>query len=151
MFDRFSRRNDYIIEKQNKLTVLQDKLDLKKGIIEKDLESNFYHRIKLLYKHVPESFFATLTIIAIFCLSMFLLTPLFTKYDTECAEASRHIIIQEYNYFKVLYAKLMLKSTGKEIKFVENYEDPPFNNIHIKPSYRILKKGSLLKWIEMFN
>ena len=157
LFDRFSekKRNDYIIEKQNKLTLLQDKVDLKNRIIEKKiLESNFFiTKIKLLYKNVPESFFVTLTIIAIFLspFYVFLLTPLFTKYDTECAEASRHIIIQEYNYFKELYAKLMLKSTGKEIKFVENYEDPPFNNILIKPSYRTLKKGSLLKWIEMFN
>ena len=61
------------------------------------------------------------------------------------------IITEEYIYFKELYSKLMLESTGKKMEFVENYEDPPFNNIQIKPSYRVLKKGSLLKWIKMFN
>jgi hypothetical protein len=157
LFDRFSeeKRNDYITDKENKLTALQDKVDLKNRIIEKKiLESNFFiTKIKLLYKHVPESLFVTLVIIAIFLspFYVFLLTPLFTKYDTECADASRQIITQEYNYFKELYTKLMLGSTGSEIEFVENYEDPPFNNILIKPSYRTLKKGSLLKWIEMFN
>jgi hypothetical protein len=157
LFDRFSEenRNDYITDKENKLTALQDKVDLKNRIIEKKiLESNFFiTKIKLLYKNVPESLFVTLVIIAIFLspFYVFLLTPLFTKYDTECADASRQIITQEYNYFKELYTKLMLGSTGSEIEFVENYEDPPFNNILIKPSYRTLKKGSLLKWIEMFN
>jgi hypothetical protein len=76
---------------------------------------------------------------------------MFTIYDTECANASRQIITEEYNYFKELYAKLMLRSTGTEIEFVENHEDPPFNTIFIQPSYRIFKKGSLLKWIEMFK
>ena len=157
LFDRFSekKRNNYIIDKETKLIALQEKVDLKNRIIEKKiLESNFFiTKIKLLYKHVPESLFVTLVIIFIFLspFYLFLLTPLFTKYDTECADASRQIITQEYNYFKELYSKLMLGSTGSEIEFVENYEDPPFNNILIKPSYRTLKKGSLLKWIEIFN
>lgn len=157
LFDRFSeeKRNDYITDKENKLTALQDKVDLKNRIIEKKiLESNFFiTKIKLLYKHVPESLFVTLLIIAIFLspFYVFLLTPMFTIYDTECANASRQIITEEYNYFKELYAELMLRSTGTEIEFVENHEDPPFNTTLIKPSHRILKKGSLLKWIESFN
>ena len=85
LFDRFSEenRNDYITDKENKLTALQDKVDLKNRIIEKKiLESNFFiTKIKLLYKHVPESLFVTLVIIAIFLspFYVFLLTPLFTK------------------------------------------------------------------------
>ena len=157
LFDRFSekKRNNYIIEKESKLIVLQDKVDLKNRIIEKKiLESNFFiTKIKLLYEHVPESFLVTLVIISIFLspFYLFLLTPLFTKYDTECANASKQIITQEYIIFKELYSKLMLESIGSKMEFVENFEDPPFNNIKIKPSYRVLKKGSLLKWIKMFN
>jgi hypothetical protein len=157
LFDRFSelKRDNYIKEKETKLIALQQKVDVKNKIIEKKIsESNFFiTKIKLLYKHVPESLFVTLIIISIFLspFYVFLLTPLFTKYDTECANASRQIITEEYNYFKQLYSKLMSESTGSKIEFVENYEDPPFNNIQIKSSYRELKKGSLLKWIEMFN
>ena len=157
LFDRFSelKRDNYIKEKETKLIALQQKVDLKNRIIEKKIsESNFFiTKIKLLYKHVPESLFVTLIIISIFLspFYVFLLTPLFTKYDTECANASRQIITEEYNYFKQLYSKLTLRSTGSKIEFDEKYEDPPFNKIKIKPSYKILKKGSLLKWIEMFN
>ena len=157
LFDRFSeaKRDNYIKERETKLVALQEKVNLKNTIIEKKiLESNFFiTKIKLLNKHVPESLFLTLIIISIFLspFYLFLLTPLFTKYDTECASVSKQIITEEYIYFKELYSKLMLESTGKKMEFVENYEDPPFNNIQIKPSYRVLKKGSLLKWIEMFN
>ena len=157
LFDRFSeiKRDDYIKERETKLIALQQKIDIKNRIIEKKIsESNFFiTKIKLLYKHVPESFFVTIIIISIFLspFYVFLLTPLFTKYDTECADASRKIITEEYNYFKELYSSLMEESTGTKMEFVENYEDPPFNNIQIKPSYIVLKKGSLLKWIELFN
>ena len=157
LFDRFSeaKRDNYIKERETKLVALQEKVNLKNTIIEKKiLESNFFiTKIKLLNKHVPESLFLILIIISIFLspFYLFLLTPLFTKYDTECASISKQIITEEYIYFKELYSKLMLESTGKKMEFVENYEDPPFNNIQIKPSYRVLKKGSLLKWIEMFN
>ena len=157
LFDRFSelKRDNYINEKETKLIALQQKIDLKNRMIEKKIsESNFFiTKIKLLYKHVPESLFVTLIIISIFLspFYVFLLTPLFTKYDTECANDSRQIITEEYNYFKELYSKLMVESTGSKLEFDEKYEDPPFNKIKIKPSYKILKKGSLLKWIELFN
>ena len=157
LFDRFSelKRDNYINEKETKLIALQQKIDLKNRMIEKKIsESNFFiTKIKLLYKHVPESLFVTLIIISIFLspFYVFLLTPLFTKYDTECANDSRQIITDEYNYFKELYSKLMVESTGSKLEFDEKYEDPPFNKIKIKPSYKILKKGSLLKWIELFN
>jgi hypothetical protein len=157
LFDRFSelKRDNYINEKETKLIALQQKIDLKNRMIEKKIsESNFFiTKIKLLYKHVPESLFVTLIIISIFLspFYVFLLTPLFTKYDTECANDSRQIITEEYNYFKELYSKLMVESTGNKLEFDEKYEDPPFNKIKIKPSYKILKKGSLLKWIELFN
>ena len=157
LFDRFSelKRDNYINEKETKLIALQQKIDLKNRMIEKKIsESNFFiTKIKLLYKHVPESLFVTLIIISIFLspFYVFLLTPLFTKYDTECANYSRQIITDEYNYFKELYSKLMVESTGSKLEFDEKYEDPPFNKIKIKPSYKILKKGSLLKWIELFN
>jgi hypothetical protein len=45
----------------------------------------------------------------------------------------------------------MMKSIGYELKFAEKYKDPPFNTVRVEPSYRMLKKGSLLKWIEMFK
>ena len=54
LFDRFSeeKRNDYFIDKENKLIALQDKVDLKNRIIEKKiLDSNFFiTKIKLLYQ-----------------------------------------------------------------------------------------------------
>ena len=50
-----------------------------------------------------------------------------------------------------IFSKEKAKEVRNEIEFIENHEDPPFNTTIIKPSHRILKKGSLLKWIEMFN
>ena len=69
LFDRFSeiKRDDYIKERETKLIALQQKIDIKNRIIEKKIsESNFFiTKIKLLYKHVPESFFVTIIIISI--------------------------------------------------------------------------------------
>ena len=64
---------------------------------------------------------------------------------------SMQIIIDEYNSFKELYPMLMMKSMGHELEFSEKYKDPPFNTVRLEPPYRVLKKGSLLKWIEMFK
>lgn len=157
LFDKFSDVNvkKYALERDRKLIEIQKKVDLENSVIQQKINaSNFFiTKIKLLFTHIPESWLLTLMIISIFLspFYVFLLTPLFTEYDTACANASRQIIIDEYNSFKELYSKFMMKSMGQELEFAEKYKDPPFNSVRVEPSYRMLKKGSLLKWIEMFK
>ena len=157
LFDKFSAENakKYALERDRKLIEIQKKVDLENSVIQQKINaSNFFiTKIKLLFTHIPESWLLTLIIISIFLspFYVFLLTPLFTEYDTACASASRQIIIDEYNSFKEMYPIFMMKSMGHELNFEEKWEDPPFNTIKIGPPYRVLKKGSLLKWIEMFR
>ena len=157
LFDKFLAENvkKYALERDRKLIEIQKKVDLENSVIQQKINaSNFFiTKIKLLFTHIPESWLLTLIIISIFLspFYVFLLTPLFTEYDTACASASRQIIIDEYNSFKEMYPIFMMKSMGHELNFEEKWEDPPFNTIKIGPPYRVLKKGSLLKWIEMFR
>jgi len=157
LFDKFSDENveKYALERDRKLIEIQTKVDLENSLIQQKIDaSNFFiTKIKLLYTHIPESLFLTLTIICVFLspFYFFLLTPLFTEYDTACAKASRQIIIDEYNSFKDLYPRLMMKSMGQELEYTERYKNPPFNTVRLELSYRVLKKGSLLKWIEKFK
>jgi hypothetical protein len=157
LFGKFSSENmdKYALERDQKLIEIQKKVDIKNYLIQQKIDaSNFFiTKIKLLFTYIPQSWLLTLMIISFFLspFYVFLLTPLFTEYDTSCANASRQIIIDEYNSFKELYSMLMMKSMGRELKFVEKYKDPPFNTVRVEPSYRVLKKGSLLKWIEMFK
>lgn len=157
LFDKFSAENakKYALERDRKLIEIQEKVDLENTAIKQKIDaSNFFiTKIKLLFTYIPESWLLTLMIISIFLspFYVFLLTPLFTEYDTACASASRQIIIDEYNSFKEMYLIFMMKSMGHELNFEEKWEDPPFNTIKIGPPYRVLKKGSLLKWIEMFR
>ena len=157
LFDKFSDENveKYALERDRKLIEIQTKVDLENSLIQQKIDtSNFFiTKIKLLYTHIPESLLLTLTIICVFLspFYFFLLTPLFTEYDTACAKASRQIIIDEYNSFKDLYPRLMMKSMGQELEYTERYKNPPFNTVRLEPSYRVLKKGSLLKWIEKFK
>ena len=157
IFDKFLAENvkKYALERDRKLIEIQKKVDLENSVIQQKINaSNFFiTKIKLLFTHIPESWLLTLIIISIFLspFYVFLLTPLFTEYDTACASASRQIIIDEYNSFKEMYPIFMMKSMGHELNFEEKWEDPPFNTIKIGLPYRVLKKGSLLKWIEMFR
>lgn len=157
LFDKFLAENvkKYALERDRKLIEIQEKVDLENTAIKQKIDaSNFFiTKIKLLFTYIPESWLLTLIIISIFLspFYVFLLTPLFTEYDTACASASRQIIIDEYNSFKEMYPIFMMKSMGHELNFEEKWEDPPFNTIKIGPPYRVLKKGSLLKWIEMFR
>lgn len=157
LFDKFLAENvkKYALERDRKLIEIQEKVDLENTAIKQKIDaSNFFiTKIKLLFTYIPESWLLTLMIISIFLspFYVFLLTPLFTEYDTACASASRQIIIDEYNSFKEMYPIFMMKSMGHELNFEEKWEDPPFNTIKIGPPYRVLKKGSLLKWIEMFR
>ena len=157
LFDKFLAENvkKYALERDRKLIEIQKKVDLENSVIQQKINaSNFFiTKIKLLFTHIPESWLLTLIIISIFLspFYVFLLTPLFTEYDTACASASRQIIIDEYNSFKEMYPIFMMKSMGHELNFEEKWEDPPFNTIKIGLPYRVLKKGSLLKWIEMFR
>ena len=157
LFDKFLAENvkKYALERDRKLIEIQKKVDLENSVIQQKINaSNFFiTKIKLLLTQIPESWLLTLLIISIFLspFYVFLLTPLFTEYDTACANASRQIIIDEYNSFKEMYPIFMMKSMGHELNFEEKWEDPPFNTIKIGLPYRVLKKGSLLKWIEMFR
>ena len=107
-YDKFSEINvkKYALERDRKLIEIQKKVDLENSVIQQKINaSNFFiTKIKLLFTHIPESWLLTLMIISIFLspFYVFLLTPLFTEYDTACANASRQIIIDEYNSFKEL-------------------------------------------------
>lgn len=155
LFNKFSKEKEeeYNLEKEKKLIEFQQSIDEKnKDIDQKIRESNFFiTKIKLLNNKIPESWLLTIIIVIIFLspFYVFLLTPLFSEYDTACFNISNKIIIDEYLNFKARYSLLMKLSTGNKIQVNENFEDPPFNSIKKKSNDRILKKGSLLKWIEM--
>lgn len=157
LFDKFSDENikKYAFERDQKLIEIQKKIEAKNAAIQQKIEaSNFFiTKIKLLSTKIPESWLLTIIMISTFLspFYIFLLTPLFTEYDDACANLSRKIIINEYKSFKELYSILMMKSTGHKIEFEEKYKDPPFNTVQIERSYRELKKGTLLKWLEMNN
>lgn len=156
LFDRFSAEKvkQYAIVRSEKLKKLQNQNYYKNTEIDHKIsKSNFFiTRIKLLSKYIPESWIITVIIILIFLspLYIFLSSQLFTEYDASCSIVNRKIILDEYKHFKKTYTEIMFRSTGKKINVIENYEDPPFNQIKIKSSYQTLKKGSLLEWISKF-
>ena len=63
---------------------------------------------------------------------------------------SKKIILDEYEIFKKNYVAL-IKRVNNDFEYHEKFIDPPFNNIKIKSKIKILKKGSLLKWIQKFD
>jgi len=157
LFDRYSEVNvnNYIKERDLKLTEIERSIDFKNKVFQKKIDSStfFLTRIRLLSSKIPESWLLTIFLVAAFLLPiyMILLNSVFKEYDLKCDEVRKKIIVDEYMFFLEKYKNLMLDSTGKKIVFEEKFEDPPFNKIKIKSNIKTLKKGSLLKWIEKFS
>lgn len=157
LFGTYSEQSEkvYAQKRENKLIELEQLVAEKNKIIENKIQESefFITKIQLLNKHIPQSWLVTVVVISIFLspFYIFLLTPLFTEYDSACYNISNRIIIDEYNYFKAKYPNLMEMSIGNRIELNEKFEDPPFNLVKIKSNIKVLKKGSLLKWFEMFD
>ena len=157
LFGTYSEQSEkvYAQKRENKLIELKQLVAEKNKLIENKIQESefFITKIQLLNNHIPQSWLVTVVVISIFLspFYIFLLTPLFTEYDSACYNISNRIIIDEYNYFKAKYPNLMEMSIGNRIELNEKFEDPPFNLVKIKSNIKVLKKGSLLKWFEMFD
>lgn len=116
--------------------------------------SNFFiTRLRFLAERMPGSWFITALVVFLFLypVYMFLFDPLFIDYARSYEEQNREKAISEHKAFVEEYNKLFDKFGERGISWEELYVDPPFNTLKKPRDYDILKKGSLVKWLEKFE
>ena len=156
LFNRVSetRTSIFLDEKEKKLIAIEEDIVLKNKIFKVKIDNTnfFITKVRLLSTEIPSSWFFTILIVSIFLLPiyMILVTPIFKDYDLNCENISKKIILDEYEIFKKNYVAL-ITSVNNDFEYHEKFTDPPFNTIKIKSKIKILKKGSLLKWIQKFD
>ncbi len=156
LFNRVSETRTSIFhdEKEKKLVAIEEDIVLKNKIFKVKIDNTnfFITKVRLLSTEIPSSWFFTILIVSIFLLPiyMILVTPIFKDYDLNCEKISKKIILDEYEIFKKNYVAL-ITSVNNDFEYHEKFTDPPFNTIKIKSKIKILKKGSLLKWIQKFD
>lgn len=156
LFNRVSetRTSIFLDEKEKKLIAIEEDIILKNKIFKVKIDNTnfFITKVRLLSTEIPSSWFFTILIVSIFLLPiyMILVTPIFKDYDLNCENISKKIILDEYEIFKKNYVAL-ITSVNNDFEYHEKFTDPPFNTIKIKSKIKILKKGSLLKWIQKFD
>lgn len=87
----------------------------------------------------------------LFPLYFFNTSTFFLNYQLNIINNNNKLVLEEYSGFKTNYSNIYLKSIGEPLNVVENHLDPPFNNNKIIREEKILKKGSLLKWLNKYN
>ncbi len=155
LFDRYSidQEEIYREEKELSLAKIEEQIDKKNQIVNTKIqESNFFvTKIRLISEKLPKAWLFTLLVVSLFLspIIFYLLSPVFKSYDDKISQINTQLIAEEYANFKIYYERLMLQSTGKKIELVENFIDPPFNQIRIKSDVKSLKNGTLVKWIKL--
>ena len=87
----------------------------------------------------------------LFPLYFFNTSTFFLNYQLNIINNNNKLVLEEYSGFKTNYSNIYLKSIGESLNVIERYFDPPFNNNKIIREEKILKKGSLLKWLNKYN
>lgn len=155
LFNKYSidQEEIYREEKELSLAKIEEQIDKKNQIVNTKIqESNFFvTKIRLISEKLPEAWLFTLLVVSLFLspIIFYLLSPVFKSYDDKISQVNSQLIAEEYANFKMHYERLMHESTGKKIEFVENFIDPPFNQIRIKSDVKGLKNGTLVKWIKL--
>ncbi|MFL2628388.1 MAG: DUF4407 domain-containing protein [Candidatus Marisimplicoccus sp.] len=150
--------NDLIpleLERNSKIDSIQQIIEKERSEINYAIsESNFFiTRISIVSGKMPYSWIITILIVSLFLspIYIFITNPVFRKYDVLCRKVNNKIILDHYDFFKKRYTELMKESTGIHIEYPEKYQDPPFNTLKIEPTYKYLKKGTLLKWFDKYD
>ena len=90
-------------------------------------------------------------VLFLFPLYLFNTTTFFLNYQLNIINNNNKLVLDEYNDFKSNYSNIYLKSIGERLNVIEMHVDPPFNNNKIIREEMILKKGSLLTWLNKYN
>jgi len=155
LFDRYSKSQEELYQEEKALSLdnIEKRIENKNQIIDAKIqESNFFvSKIRLISIKLPATWLFTLLVVSIFLspILFYLLSPVFESYDDKTSQVNSQIITEEYATFKRVYQRIMYESTGKKIEFVENFIDPPFNQIRIKSDIKNLTNGTLVKWIKL--
>ena len=116
-------------------------------------KSNFFIQKIRIVSSKFKFWILTFFIIALFLFPLYFFNTsiFFLNYQLNIINNNNKLVLEEYSGFKSNYSNIYLKSIGEPLNVVENYLDPPFNNNKIIREEKILKKGSLLKWLNKYN
>lgn len=125
-----------------------------KTVKRKILDSNFFiTKIKILSYKLPSSWIFTFFILLLFLspIYIFMTDPVFKSYNSKIEKLNFKIIQSDYEFFKSKYSQLLFDKLSKKIELEEYFEDPPFNKTKKTLEFKILKKGSLLTWLQNYD
>ena len=125
-----------------------------KTVKQKILDSNFFiTKIKILSYRLPLSWIFTFLILLLFLfpIYIFMTDPVFKSYNSKIEKLNFKIIQSDYKLFKSKYSQLLFEKLNEKIEFEEYFEDPPFNKTKKTSEFKILKKGSLLTWLQNYD
>lgn len=157
LFDRDSEvnRKEYEAERDALLQDIEASIEIRIHSIEKEISrSNFFiTRLRFLGERIKASWLITALMVVLFLypVYLFLFDPLFTEYARSSEAHNHNKVISEHTSFVTEYNKLFGKFGEQTILWEELYVDPPFNSLKKPTEYELLKKGSLVNWIEKFG
>lgn len=144
-----SNLNSHVFFQKYLISLRKQKVDSDSQLRSLVRQSPFYLRsIVILYTQFPQHWLFTLSFILVFIAPALLkhyLAETSEYYDLR-RKVEMQIIEDEYTYFKALYSNFLSRFTEKDIKWRENFEDPPYNTKRkqeIKPE--LLEQDILLK------
>lgn len=116
-------------------------------------KSNFFIQKIRIVSSTFKFWILTFFIIVLFLFPLYLFntTTFFLNYQLNIINNNNKLVLDEYNDFKSNYSNIYLKSIGERLNVIEMHVDPPFNNNKIIREEMILKKGSLLTWLNKYN
>lgn len=146
---------EYEHQRDAALRIVDTKLEKRILAINKEIQSSsfFITRLRLLAERMPASWLITALMVVLFLypVYLFLFDPLFTEYARTSEAHNHNKVISEHTSFVTEYNKLFGKFEEQTVLWEELYVDPPFNTLKKPREYDVLKKGSLVNWLEKFG
>ena len=146
---------EYEHQRDAALRFVDSKLEKRILAINKEIQSSsfFITRLRLLAERIKVSWLITIMTVILFVypVYLFLFNPLFIEYARSYEAHNREKVISEHSAFVEEYNKLFENFRQEGVVWEELYVDPPFNSLKNPREYDVLKKGSLVNWLEKFE
>tara|TARA_B110000902_G_scaffold247655_1_gene303944 strand:- start:1122 stop:2093 length:972 start_codon:yes stop_codon:yes gene_type:complete len=157
LFDRDSEssKEKYKIVRDNKLQQINKKLTIRNRAMTAQISNSsfFITKLRFLSERLLGSWLITICIVVLFLypVYMYLFDPMFLDYARSCDDLHNKRIISEHKSFVDKYNVIIKGSTNKDLRWEDQYVDPPFNTIMKPRGYEILKNGSFVSWLDKFG
>ena len=157
LFDRDSEssKEKYKIVRDNKLQQINKKLTIRNRAMTAQISNSsfFITKLRFLSERLLGSWLITICIVVLFLypVYMYLFDPMFLDYARSCDDLHNKRIISEHKSFVDKYNVIIKGSTKKDLRWEDQYVDPPFNTIMKPRGYEILKNGSFVSWLDKFG